>query len=122
MTFDRLRLCHGDEEFTQKVSAVCVHSDKPLIRLKNIRREIKQQGLLARSMATSLHDQKMTETPDGRLKLGMAVVVFEDNGLQFDGCIRWLGTAKVYTQQSFKQKKKGKAGQTLVAGVEVHTI
>jgi hypothetical protein len=62
----------------------------------------------------------MTATPDGRLKLGMAVVVLDDDkDLPFDGCVRWLGTAKVYTEQSFKQKKKEQAAQTLLAGVEV---
>jgi hypothetical protein len=122
VTFDKLRLCNGGEDFTHKVSAFCVDSDDPLIRLKNIRREIKQQGLLARSrVAHEARRQKMTATPDGRLELGMAVAVFEDNGLKFDGRVRWLGTAKVYTEQSFKQKKTENKEETLLAGIEVCT-
>ena len=97
------------------------------MRLKHIQEEIDQQWVFTLpKVKKSIPETivQMRETPDGRLKLGMPVVVFQDNGLQFKGYVRWLGNASIpiATQKSSKKRKMKTVvhkSESLVAGLEI---
>ena len=91
-------------------------SDIPTKRLRSLaqREEQQPQGRVTRSQQ-ELSGGSAPE--EGVLRIGMAVVVFQDGGGQFKGHVRWLGN--IYVQHSQKVKGRSNTTQMAVAGIEM---